>query len=383
MWVSVSHFLNSARLNTMKSSLFPLWALCITASFLPIIGYAASPGDVIFNEIAWMGSEVSGVEVKNWWRYEWIELYNKTDQAIDLTGWQLELAGQEVGWTLGLKGTIPPRSYFLIVSSDKIPNFDLNYAKLDGKLNNGGQKISLRDAEKNIIDGVDARNNWFDKGDNTEKKTMERKSFTSSSNDPLNWGTSLEKGGTPRSANSVGEVALSAAVVATQTPAPTLIPTPTQTPVTTPTPTPTPTPTTTNTPVATSPVTPSPSSVPTSSPVYAETPTTMPLPEATQLQAATLSTSHHAMPRVLQNQAFSAQRTSTPQPEKSPTKKSPAAYSPSISAVPREMNGPTPEREETLAAVSGATTKPLMLSTGILLMVVLGTLGVLWKYVMK
>ncbi len=57
--------------------------------------------------------------------------------------------------------------------------------------------------------------------------------------------------------------------------------------------------------------------------------------------------------------------------------------SPSISASPALGENPEPEQEETLAAVSGATTKPLMLSIGTLLIVVLGTLGVLWKYVMK
>jgi len=27
---------------------------------------------VVINEIAWMGSPVEGVDVKQWWRYEWI-----------------------------------------------------------------------------------------------------------------------------------------------------------------------------------------------------------------------------------------------------------------------------------------------------------------------
>ena len=46
---------------------------------------------VVINEIAWMGTEIEGVESKNWWRYEWLELYNNTNQDIDLEGWINEL----------------------------------------------------------------------------------------------------------------------------------------------------------------------------------------------------------------------------------------------------------------------------------------------------
>jgi hypothetical protein len=53
--------------------------------FLPSAGYSQTPRDVVFSEIAWMGTTTSSND-------EWIELYNNTDGAIDLTGWTLNAA---------------------------------------------------------------------------------------------------------------------------------------------------------------------------------------------------------------------------------------------------------------------------------------------------
>ena len=43
------------------------------------VAHAASPGDVVINEVAWSGSVAAAAD-------EWIELYNNTDQPIDLSG---------------------------------------------------------------------------------------------------------------------------------------------------------------------------------------------------------------------------------------------------------------------------------------------------------
>ena len=61
--------------------------LIISAVFLiNNIIYAASAGDVVINEIAWMGTEASS-------GHEWIELYNTTGNDIDLTNWCIEDSG--------------------------------------------------------------------------------------------------------------------------------------------------------------------------------------------------------------------------------------------------------------------------------------------------
>jgi len=37
---------------------------------MPLYAY----GEVVINEIAWMGTPVEGIDGKQWWRHEWIEL---------------------------------------------------------------------------------------------------------------------------------------------------------------------------------------------------------------------------------------------------------------------------------------------------------------------
>jgi len=163
---------------------------------------AAAPLDVVINEVAWMGTKMEGIESKNWWRYEWLELYNNTNNLVFLDGWKIELYRTALDWSLELKGSIPANGYFLIVSSDKIfPDYDLNYSNLGGKLNNNGQKIILKDAAGMIVDELDYSSGWF-AGNNETKQTMEGKSRVRPGSDPLNWQTSQNPGGTPKAKNS-------------------------------------------------------------------------------------------------------------------------------------------------------------------------------------
>ena len=48
--------------------------------------------------------------------HEWIELYNTTDQPIDLSGWRLarQKSKQEVPMLTIPTGTVPALAYFLI-----------------------------------------------------------------------------------------------------------------------------------------------------------------------------------------------------------------------------------------------------------------------------
>jgi hypothetical protein len=166
---------------------------------------AVEPLSVVINEIAWMGDKVEGVESKNWWRYEWLDLYNNTQNLVSLDGWKLELYRTDLDWVLELRGEIQPRSYFLIVASDKIfPNYDLNYENLGGKFVNTGQKVLLKDSSGNIIDSLDcfSYGKWF-AGDNTTKQTMERKNPGLLGDDFLSWATSKDPGGTKKAENSV------------------------------------------------------------------------------------------------------------------------------------------------------------------------------------
>jgi hypothetical protein len=110
---------------------------------------AANPRDVVINEVAWMGTAASSYD-------EWIELYNNTDEAIDLTGWKLEAADGTP--SIMLFGIIPARGFFLLerTNDDTVKDIraDLIYGN-DGPswaLKNEGEILYLKDPSNTIID---------------------------------------------------------------------------------------------------------------------------------------------------------------------------------------------------------------------------------------
>lgn len=131
---------------------------------------------------------------------EWVELYNNSNQAVNLFGWSIEFANKV---TIPLKGTINPKSFFLLERTDDnaVKNIPADQI-YSGSLSNTGGKLELLDKDKNIIDSIDCSSGWI-KGDKETMKTMERINPLLSS--PTSWQTSKEEGGTPRRENSPGE----------------------------------------------------------------------------------------------------------------------------------------------------------------------------------
>jgi len=161
----------------------------------PVFGLGAD-NDVVINEIAWMGTEISGSD-------EWIELYNNTDQEIDLTGWTLKSADEKP--EISLSGSIAGNSYFLLERTDDNSALEVIADQIySGTLGNSGEKLELRDTENNLIDSINCSKGWFS-GDNSSKQTMERKSPQNPGNSPDNWQSSQLPGGTPKSQNSSGQ----------------------------------------------------------------------------------------------------------------------------------------------------------------------------------
>lgn len=144
-------------------------------------------GDVIINEIAWMGTINSAND-------EWLELRNISDHDIDLNGWSL--IAQDGAPLINLSGAISANGYFLLERTDDttVPNIkaDVIYS---GALGNNGEILGLRDRDKNLIDLVEAGAGW-QAGDNVSKKTMEKM-------DNGGWQTSQNIGGTAKAINSV------------------------------------------------------------------------------------------------------------------------------------------------------------------------------------
>lgn len=86
---------------------------------------------------------------------EWIELYNKSDTAVDLTGWKLTDAA-EFEFPVGTR--ISPQSYLVVAKnagafSAAYPNVPV-LGNFDGTLSNHDELIRLYDAQDNLADRV-------------------------------------------------------------------------------------------------------------------------------------------------------------------------------------------------------------------------------------
>ncbi|MDD5528024.1 MAG: lamin tail domain-containing protein [Patescibacteria group bacterium] len=153
---------------------------------------AAQSGDVVINEIAWMGRASSTND-------EWVELKNLTGQNINLTGWSI--VAEDGSPKINLSGNISANSYFLLerkVSTvAPLPDADLLYDYNCGALSNDGENLTLYGGDTKIdeVNGkkADGSKGWIF-GDSGTRQTMERKADGS-------WCTSQVVGGTPGAAN--------------------------------------------------------------------------------------------------------------------------------------------------------------------------------------
>ncbi len=149
----------------------------------------ATPGDVVINEIAWMGTAAAATD-------EWIELYNNTAIPISLVGWRVTTVD---GMNLALNGEIEPYGYYLMERMDDNTVSDIPADWIGsfggGGLSNTGEAITLLDATDTVIDTANGSGGAWPAGSNTAPKfTMER--IDSAALDtPGNWGTNT---GDPR-----------------------------------------------------------------------------------------------------------------------------------------------------------------------------------------
>lgn len=170
----------------MKNIFLFLIVFAFLAAFTMI--KAATLNDVTINEIAWMGTTASFSD-------EWIELFNRTDNSINIDGWELKSGDDKL--KIILRGAIAANSFYLLERTDdnSAPLFtaDLIYK---GALSNYGLNLNLYDNLGNIIDQTNFSSGWpF--GNNETKQTMERVDLNK-------WQTSQKAGGTPKEQNSPG-----------------------------------------------------------------------------------------------------------------------------------------------------------------------------------
>jgi hypothetical protein len=209
------------------------------------------PRSIIINEIAWSGTKASEDD-------EWIELYNTTDNPIDMAGWVLK--SDDNTPTILLSGyTIPGKSYFLLARKmgtfkDVTPNLVYGDIGIVHTLVNGGEILRLKNATGTDIDIANSYSGygfarWAAGSASPNYASMERSS--SSLNSPAEWFTFANASlafahdrsnnlinGTPGRANWAISVTATASPVPTITRVPTKFRTPTPVPTTLPPPPP-------------------------------------------------------------------------------------------------------------------------------------------------
>ncbi len=166
-------------------------------------------GDVVINEVAWMGTAASFSD-------EWIELHNTTTRDIDLTGWVLQGSDNNTPNIL-LRGNITAGGFFLLERTDDTTVSNIEADQIyTGDLINTGESLTLQDVTSQVIDTANGDSGAWPAGDNATKSAMERINALAPDSD-TNWATNngiIRNGldangnplnGTPKARNSVSE----------------------------------------------------------------------------------------------------------------------------------------------------------------------------------
>ena len=159
------------------------------------------PFDIIINEI--MADPAPAVLLPE---YEYVELFNRSFNIIDLNEWSLEVGSKK----FKLSGLIEPDS-FIILTYGPAAGYFLEYGAVNGiftssvALNNSGQLLILRDNNNEIIDAVFYEDKWY--GDAFKMQggwSIERIDPHNVCAGKDNWAASESlTGGTPGKKNSV------------------------------------------------------------------------------------------------------------------------------------------------------------------------------------
>ena len=145
-------------MSTSRKSLGGAFAIALAAGTVSVVAPTASAApdgsNVVINEV-YGGGGNSGAKFNK----DFVELYNPTDQPIDVTGWTFEQrsTGDNVGNTHTLSGVVPAKSTFLITSTpgsngDAITDADDTTAKFN--FSGKGAIAVLLDSADDVVDLV-------------------------------------------------------------------------------------------------------------------------------------------------------------------------------------------------------------------------------------
>lgn len=136
---------------------------------------------VVINEIAWAGTKAQAND-------EWMELYNASSTAVDLTGWTLfDDDKNDIRITFATGSIIAARGFYLLerTTSTTISNIKED-AVYTGSLKNSGEKLQLRHRSGQLIDEVDF-NVWPAGSVGQDPISMERINPLASGSNAANW----------------------------------------------------------------------------------------------------------------------------------------------------------------------------------------------------
>ncbi|MEK7556714.1 MAG: signal peptidase I, partial [Patescibacteria group bacterium] len=175
---SMSFALIVVAASVMTPATFALYADSGTSSnnvFTASDDFGVGPGDVVINEIMWMGTDEGPHD-------EWIELRNMTSDPIDLTGWTLLNAGGGGSSSddITLSGTILGDGYWLLGNNNSASSAIVNTTTVDQvttnvELSNGGEQLTLKDPGGFTIDASPVTSGSWPLGDNSSgQQSMSR-----------------------------------------------------------------------------------------------------------------------------------------------------------------------------------------------------------------
>ena len=160
----------------------------------------AYQNDIIINEVFVDPSPSIGLP-----EYEYIELYNTTNSAIDLSNWIITIGTTDKAFPSSI---IEPDSFVILIKEDIIDSFPNNLSKIGFSsisLTNEGASIILKNNSGAIINTISYTNKWYNNDDKSEGGwSIERINPNLFCEGKNNWQASKANiGGTPGKQNSV------------------------------------------------------------------------------------------------------------------------------------------------------------------------------------
>jgi len=154
----------------------------------PPVPFVPGPGDVVINEIMWMGSASSTAD-------EWLELRNMTSESIDLTNWTIENGGIGTPGVITLSGAIGPNGFFLISRQTAAVSAMANIITVDQiatlSFANDGEVLTLRNNSSSTIDQTPL-GAWPAGVNATVKQSMERNNVPGDGTQASSWHTCID-----------------------------------------------------------------------------------------------------------------------------------------------------------------------------------------------